>query len=129
MKKMILSAVALSIAIMSVSSCKKEETPTATITFNEPLANDTILIGDSLHVEGTITGTGELHGYTLSITNKTSGAVLYTGSASNHSDSYAFHEHWLNNVSSTSNIEVKVEVELDHDGNKSSKTLNCLALQ
>ena len=128
MKNMIFITMALSMVILSVSSCKKEETPTATITFNEPLANDSIANGDSLHVEGTITGTGELHGYTLSITNKTSGAILYTGSASNHSDSYAFHEHWLNNVSSTSNIEVKVEVELNHDGNKTVKAVQVVAL-
>jgi hypothetical protein len=129
MKKFIFSVLTLSATVLLITACKKEETPTATITFNEPVANDTILNGDSLHVEGTITGTGELHGYTLSITNKTSGAVLYTGTASNHSDSYAFHEHWLNNVTSTSNIEVKVEVELDHDGNKTSKTIQAVALQ
>jgi hypothetical protein len=128
MKKIIFSAIALSLVIISISSCKKEETPTATITFNEPLTNDSITNGDSLHAEGTITGTGELHGYTLIITNKTSGAVLYTSSASNHSDSYAFHEHWLNNVSSTSNIDVKVEVELDHDGNKTAKAVQVVAL-
>ena len=129
MKKFIFSVLTLSATVLLITACKKDETPTATITFNEPVANDTILNGDSLHVEGTITGTGELHGYTLSITNKTSGAVLYTGTASNHSDSYAFHEHWLNNVTSTSNIEVKVEVELDHDGNKTSKTIQAVAMQ
>ncbi len=126
---MLFSVLMISATVMLFSACKKEETPTATITFNEPVANDSILNGDNLHIEGTITGTGELHGYTLSITNKTSGAVLYTGTATNHSDSYAIHEHWLNNVTSTSNIEVKVEVELDHDGNKTSKTIQAVALQ
>jgi hypothetical protein len=129
MKKFIFSVLTLSATVLLITACKKDETPTATITFNEPVANDTILNGDSLHVEGTITGTGELHGYTLSITNKTSGAVLYTGTASSHSDSYTFHEHWPNKVTSTSNIEVKVEVELDHDGNKTSKTIQAVAMQ
>jgi hypothetical protein len=129
MKKLIFSVLTLSATVLLITACKKEETPTATITFNEPVANDTILYGDNLHIEGTITGTGELHGYTLNVTNKTSGEILYTGTASNHSDSYAFHEHWPNNVTSTSNIEVKVEVELDHDGNKTSKTIQAVALQ
>lgn len=129
MKKLIYSIVVLSVSALVVTACKKEETPTATITFNEPAVNDTVMNGDSLHVEGTIAGSGELHGYTLSITNKTTGAVLYTGTASNHSDAYSFHEHWINNVTSTSNIEVKVEVELDHDGNTTQKSTQAVALQ
>jgi len=129
MKQIIYSTLAVAAISILFTACKKEETPIATITFNEPLANDTVLQGDSLHVEGTITGTGELHGYTLSITNKSTGAVVYTGTASNHSDSYAFHEHWINNVTATAALEIKVDVELDHDGNKSSKTLNCVAVQ
>jgi len=129
MKQIIYSTLAVAAISILFTACKKEETPTATITFNEPLANDTVLQGDSLHVEGTIKGTGELHGYTLSITNKSTGAVVYTGTVSNHSDSYSFHEHWANNVTATAALEIKVDVELDHDGNKSSKTLNCVAVQ
>jgi hypothetical protein len=121
-----------SLAVVAVSfmltACKKEETPTATITFNEPFVNDTILAGDSVHIEGTISGSGELHGYTLSITNKTSGSTIYTGSTSNHSNAYVFHEHWLNNVTFPSNIEVKVEIELNHEGDKVSKSIQVLAL-
>ena len=128
MKTLIFSIFTLSATVLFLAACNKEETPTATITFNEPDANASIPNGSTLHVEGTIKGTGELHGYTLSITNKTTGALLHTGSASNHSDTYAFHEHWTNNVTSKSNIEVKVEVELDHDGNKTSETVAVVAL-
>jgi hypothetical protein len=128
MKTIIFNLFTVSAIVLLMTACKKEETPTATITINEPMANESIANGSSLHVEGSIKGTGELHGYTLVITNKTSGAVIYTGTVNNHSDSYSFHEHWTNNVTSKSNIEVKVEVELDHDGNKTSKIVTCVAL-
>ena len=128
MRKVIFSVFTLVLALVLFTACKKENKSTATINFSEPMANDSLQLGESLHVEGSISGTGELHGYTLSITNKTSGTLIYTGTVSDHKDAYAFHEHWVNNVTDTSTIEVLVEVALDHDGNKTSKNITCIAL-
>lgn len=117
------------IGIIILNSCKKEDTPTATLTIMEPVVADTVLQGDSVHMEGTILGTGELHGYTLELTNLTSGQLVYSGSTDNHQNAYAFHEHWPNNVATTSNMRLTLTVMLDHEGHSTSKTVDFVAAQ
>ena len=127
LEKVILSAAIM--GVLALNSCKKEVTPTATLTITEPVAADTVPHGDSVHMEGTIVGSGELHGYTLQLTNLTSGQVVYSGSTDNHQNSYAFHEHWPNNVGATSNMRLTLTVNLDHDGNTTSKSVDFVAAQ
>lgn len=110
-------------------SCQKEEgASTATITFLEPTSGDTLHIGEKLHVEGTIQGDGEMHGYSLSMTNKNTGESLFNAISETHAQSYSIHEHWTNNVSDTATIKILVEVELNHDGMKTSKEINVVCL-
>jgi len=112
----------LIMALGFVVSCKKETaSATADITLMEPLSGDTVPNGEALHMHGTITGSGELHGYTLTLTNVTTNEVVFSGSNTSHQTNYAFDEHWVNNVASISNMKVTVTVELDHDGNTTTK--------
>ena len=112
------------------TSCHKDEheSVTATISFVEPTDGDTIALNQELHAEGTIVGTAELHGYTLKMTNLKTNQVLLNVSSASHTSSYAFHEHWVNSLTDTSTIQILVEVGLDHDGNKTSKTIEVVAL-
>jgi hypothetical protein len=113
MKKLLFS---LSISCALIYSCDKPaEATTATINFIEPA------VGDTIHL-------GELHGYTLKIENTITSEIVKTGSTSNHAKSYVFHEHWVNNVSEPSLMKVTLEVELNHDGKKTSKELNVVCL-
>lgn len=126
MKKLLFS---LSISCALIYSCEKPaEATTATINFIEPAVGDTIHLGEELHVEGTVSGDGELHGYTLKIENTITSEIVKTGSTSNHAKSYVFHEHWVNNVSEPSLMKVTLEVELNQDGKKTSKELNVVCL-
>lgn len=127
MKKLFLITSLIGV-IVTLNSCHKNEASKADITILEPMTNDTIALNDSLHVEGTILGDGELHGYTLSYTNSTTGASLFSVASETHATSYAFHEHWLNNLTDTTIVNVKVEVELDHEGHKTSKDINIVCL-
>ncbi len=127
MKKLILFT-SLFAVIVTLNSCHKNEASKADITIYEPIANDTVAFNDSVHFEGSILGDGELHGYTLSFTNSTTGASLFSVTAVTHATSYSFHEHWLNNVTDTTIVNVKVEVELDHEGHKTSKDINVVCL-
>jgi hypothetical protein len=122
----ILSALFLFVVV----SCHKDEHEeiSATISFVEPSITDTLAFNEELHAEGTIVGSAELHGYTLSMTNITTNEELFSATASNHSPSYAFHEHWVNNVSDTSIIRINVIVILDHEGNTETKTIDLVAL-
>ena len=126
MKLLKFSLIALTFLFVS---CQKEEgASTATITFLEPTSGDTLHIGEKLHVEGTIQGDGEMHGYSLSMTNKNTGESVYMANSDTHAESYAIHEHWTNNVSDTATIKILVEVELNHDGMKTAKEINVVCL-
>jgi hypothetical protein len=111
-------------------SCNKDahEQVTATISFIEPTQGDTVAFNQELHAEGTITGSSELHGYSMSMTNLTSNEEVLSLSSYNHATAYAFHEHWVNNVVDTAVIRIKVHVVLDHEGNTTTKTIDVVAL-
>jgi hypothetical protein len=56
--------ISLLITLTAITSCKKENSATtADINFTEITEGDTIAFGDTIHIEGTIVGDGELHGY------------------------------------------------------------------
>lgn len=110
------------------TSCKKHHEPvTATLTLLEPQPGDTIAAGDSLHMHGTVVGSGELHGYSLTLTNLTTNQVVFSGSTTNHATSYAFDEHWVNMIGATSNMKLSLIVNLDHDGTTASQSLEFVA--
>ena len=129
MKNLKLLFLSFSLSI-TLFSCHKheDEASTATITFMEPSENDTIAFGSEIHVEGTVTGDAELHGYTIGIVNTTDNSTVFSVGSSSHASSYAFHEHWMNNVTDTLNMRVTVEAILTHDGQKTSKSVNVVCL-
>jgi hypothetical protein len=125
MKNLKFVFISLSILLILLMSCHKHNEATkADITLIEPMEGDTLLFGEELHAEGTIIGDGELHGYSLNIINQTSGLTLLSRSSSDHAETYSFHEHWVNSVTDTSNVKIILEVELNHDGVKTSKEIN-----
>ena len=124
---------ALFIVILPLSlsfSCGKGDSATdATINIITPTANDTLAFGEELHVEGTIKGNGVLEGYTFSIRNTSSGNyIVPETTVSDHEDSYVLHEHWSNNVSDTSVLDISIDVTLNADGNKKSKKVSVVCL-
>ncbi|MCE3294742.1 MAG: hypothetical protein K0R65_456 [Crocinitomicaceae bacterium] len=131
MKTTILIALILG-AGLALISCKKdkedETNATASINITEPGLNDTIAAGEELHVEGVISGTGELHGYVITLRNAADQAVFLTADYDSHATSYNFHEHWVNTVTDTTIVTVKVDVTEDHDGNHEVKELNVVCL-
>lgn len=123
--KIIVSLFAVTILF---AACKKENATTATIEFIEPLANDTIIAGDSLHAEGTIIGNNEMHGYTLKMVNETTNEELMNITSDSHASSYAFHEHWMNNVTQISTIAVTISANLDDAGKQATKSVKVVCL-
>ena len=118
----------LSILLISLNSCHKNDAKSAVITIEEPIIGDTIAFGDSLHLEGTIAGDGKMRGYSLTFTNVSTGGILNELQSDKRAGSYSFHEHWQNNVSDTALVHLMVEVTLDHDGNKAMKDVYVVCL-
>lgn len=127
MKKITLT-LSLIVVLFTLFSCDKNKATSADIVIMTPNESQIFHYGDSVHIEGTIVGDGELHGYSLVYSNQETGDVLYNVSTENHAKSYVFHEHWFNNVTDTTLVKIKVEVTIDHDGSKTFKerTVTCL---
>lgn len=122
--------IAFALMALSIFSCKKEEEAevTATITISAPAANDTIPFGQAVHLTGTVTGSAEMHGFTVSYTNVTTGSTLLSQVHDVHSSGYTLDETWTNNVSDTSIVKLLVHVEKDHDGNMEMKEITVVCL-
>jgi len=116
------------IVLLSVTSCHKGDATSATIDIMEPMANDTIPYDDSLHFEGTIVGDGTMYGYQLTYANAYTGDEYVKMESEEKAKSYAFHEHWHNQVTDTTMVTVKVEATLNHTGLKTEKYLYVLCL-
>lgn len=129
----------LAIIILSITSsitlvgCNKEKkaapAENIVITFSEPTSGDSVASYNSLHSEGTITSTGNMKGYSIVYLNTSTGETLFETSYDTEVDAYNFHEHWLNNVSTTTEVTVRVIVKKDHDGNTATKELAVTCLQ
>lgn len=120
----------LSIAFLAITSCKKEEegATNVDIVFSEPSLGDTVMSYNQVHAEGTISGDGTMEGYHLSIFNSENGTVLYTNAYDVQAKSYNFHEHWINNLNDTTRLTVRVEVNKDKNGNKTTKEMSVVCL-
>ena len=127
MKKTMLSMAAFAI-LLSISSCHKGDATTATIDIMEPILGDTIAFNEELHLEGSITGNGKMYGYKLIFADAFSGNEFESMTSEEKSKSYSFHEHWINQVTDTTMVTVKVEATLNHDGMKTEKYLQVLCL-
>ncbi|MEN9997390.1 MAG: hypothetical protein RI922_380 [Bacteroidota bacterium] len=121
--------IAFAILAIAIISCKKEEVEvTATITISSPSENDTIPFGQAVHLTGTVTGSAEMHGYTVSYTNVTTGSTLLSQVHDVHAASYALDETWTNNVTDTAVVKLLVDVEKDHEGNMEMKEVTVVCL-
>lgn len=112
------------------SACKKNKigAKSVVITFTEPSLGDSILSWNQVHMEGTITGDGEMKGYTVSAINTSTNAVVFSKTYDVKSDAYNFHEHWINNLYDTTTVIVRVEVLKDEEGSKETKEINVVCL-
>jgi len=118
---------------VSIYGCNKEskEAPAENIviTFSEPTSGDTIASYNSLHSEGTISSDGDMKGYSIVYVDASTNDVLFESTYDTEAEAYNFHEHWLNNVSTTTQVIVRVIAKKDHDGNTETKELTVTCLQ
>lgn len=116
-----------------VGACKKDKknksgAQSVSIVFTEPSLGDSIPSWNQVHMEGTITGDGEMKGYTVSARNASTNAVLFSSTYDVKASAYNFHEHWINNLYDTTNVTIRVEVIKDGSGNLETKEMNVVCL-
>lgn len=128
MKQIVIISIALTGLL--ISACKKEKTGATSvqINFTEPSVGDTIPSWNQIHMEGTITGDGEMKGYIVSAMNVSTNAVLFTKKYDVKAKAYNFHEHWINGLYDTTVVTVKVEVIKNDAGELETATRNVVCL-
>ncbi len=137
MNKFILNTVSISLISLSIVSCKKDkeheeehhdEPVTAVIDINSFNDGDTIASGATFHMSGTITGTSEMHGYTIVLHNHATMQDVFNVQNHDHSSVYTIHEHWVNNVADTSTVMFTLTTALDHNGGTMSTVKHVVCL-
>jgi hypothetical protein len=122
----------LIIAFLSffMMGCHKHghDATSAEINFVEPQMNDTIPANQELHIEGTVTADGEMHGYIIQVLNLSTNEVMMERKSSKHDKEYAFHEHWQPATFEITPARVQIEVILNHEGLKASKSVDLVFL-
>jgi hypothetical protein len=88
-----------------------------TITLTSPQENAVFEVNDPVQVLGSISATGEIHGYIVELINNTNNdSVLYTKNLHTHGELLNFNELWTNNLSITSDVTVKITAFANHEG-------------
>lgn len=125
MKKLLNKAVLLSLSSITLfSACHQHDEPDVQIQITSPLANATYHAGDTVKIQGTITGNVDMHGYEVKIKNLSQGNVAYINDHHDHGSTLTINDFWVNNVTSHSDMRLVVKVEVDHNGTMVSDSLN-----
>lgn len=126
---LLLTSLALIGAITFTSSCKKKDTDSSapTLVIDEPAAGETVTVGDSLHIEGTVTD-ASLHELNIKVTKNSNGATVFNSDPVVHDlTTYFFHAHYAPVLSDTGACTVTVTVA-DHSENITKKTVTVTVL-
>ncbi len=133
MKNFIKITSILSLAMFTVlSSCKKKEdtTPEQSVNINitAPVEGAAYDYGATVNISATISSVVEMHGYKWELINKSDNSILAQGESGEvHSESYTVSGTYVNTISATTQVELKITVEATHESevNKSVNiTLN-----
>lgn len=117
-KNLFLSALILTAFAFAVSSCgHKNEAPV--INLEEPDATSNLVLGDSIHIEGTVTDDESLHEMSITITNPSGGTVFQSFPTVHNLKTYDFHYHFTPLAAEVLTLTIIAE---DHEGESATKT-------
>lgn len=123
------SVILLALTALFFSACKDEdpiveEDPKVVFDFSSPQASATYGKGDTIHINGMISHTLDMHGYEVSIINSSNNdTVVYNKHEHMDGKMFHIHEHWVNNVSDHSNMILRIDALTDHAGTKETKDI------
>lgn len=126
MKKYLFLLAVVVPALLSLNACKKEEDHgnEATIDILSPQEGQMFHQGEAVPIKAKLTGKETLHGWEIEIRKKSDGTVLFQKSAHVHDLTLTVDESWTNDVTEHTDLVLEVFAQLDHDGTKTSKSVN-----
>lgn len=112
----------IAILVFTISSCgSKKENAAPVIIIEEPEANDTIIVSDSLHVEGKATDDEGLHELSVLVISSTNDTAFRQDPNVHDLKTYTFHYHFK---PSTVGIYTLQVTAADHEEKFSTATSN-----
>ena len=114
--------------LVSVSACKNDKaitpTPTITIDIKSPMGAGSYQHGDTVKIDVEVTSDVDLHGYEWTIKTKPGGVELASSDEHVHGKTFTINDVYINNVTSTTEVELEIVAEVDHEGNERQKTVS-----
>ncbi|MBS1771341.1 MAG: hypothetical protein JST82_00685 [Bacteroidetes bacterium] len=114
--------------ILMVSCQKKDDTPaqpsSIVINLSAPSDGHIFRKGDTVFMKASVSYISQLHGYELSIKNKATGESLFYDYQHTYTDKFDINKYWVDTVNSNIDMKLELTVQIDHDGNQSTKELS-----
>lgn len=117
--------------LSAICGCQKKEDPkaeqpTATINITSPQAGQEVKAGTELAIQAQIKGDVTLHGYDVFIVDKQSMDTVFKTDSHTHAKELQVNEVWTNTLSKTTDLEVYIKTEINHEG---ASVTNSVAIQ
>ncbi|MCB9262859.1 MAG: hypothetical protein H6607_10835 [Flavobacteriales bacterium] len=129
--KISLYTVIAAFAIIIFQACKEKEVdPPITekkvvFNFTEPASGQMYGLNDTVHINGTISYEDELHGYEVTLVNLSNNdSMVFNEHAHIDGKELTVDHNWVNNVTGHSNMELRIDAFIDHEGNMKSDTIH-----
>jgi hypothetical protein len=121
------SIIFISIVVLLASGCqKKDETPVQPdkVSFDvlSPHASQAFKKGDTVFIKADISYVSQLHGYSVSITDESTGAVVYSNEDHAHGDHFSIDEYWVDSLGNNNKaLKLDIIAVIDHENNTAQK--------
>lgn len=116
------------LAILTFSACQKNDSipfdsSKLNVAITQPLATQIFKKGDTVFIAATANYISELHGYEISIMDTTSKNIYFDLDEHVHAASFQIDTFWIDTLNVNANLQLKFDVEADHNGNGASKSV------
>jgi hypothetical protein len=118
----------IALIAIAITACQKNnntapDASKVSITISSPQEGAVYHSGDTVHIIAAVTYPSELHGYELTITDSV-GNVVYDLDDHVHDNHFEIDSSWVITGTQPGPLKLKLEAEIDHNGNSAEKTVN-----
>lgn len=113
----------------SLLSCQKKENrqldqSNLKITIGKPAEASIFRLGDTVFIQAIVANNIPLHGYSLTIRDKSTQELYLDVNNHIHDSSFQLNTFWVNSLNKKAEMALKLSVIADHDGNEETKEVN-----
>ena len=125
MRSVIITIALSCAAILTVNSCKKNETAAdpskVVITITSPTVTSIYRNGDSVDITASVSYITAMHGYEVHITDSATGDGIYSVDEHAHSDAFIINESFRISDTVARVLKMQLVTEIDHNGTSAEK--------